>query len=211
MAGKTLSLDHFVPNGKVSTGLMTKWNDKWVFALTESKYWYYKDGCLHVSLVCLGGKQEAGETLPQALAREVREEAHCDTRIISSPETLFVWANDQQERRTLDLDEPAPFLVWNTTIVLKDKNAQPYTVPYITAVYRGQLLSQPQPGAEIPGLAFLSAEEIAAIDQSMKLSLADIELIMQPDYTLDQPVRFILMGSALYVARLGLMEALELF
>lgn len=154
-----LDLRRFVPGGRVSTGLLAWCDGRLVWAVAQPKYWQQPDNVIPV--VGIGGGQEPGESLGQAVAREAREEADVELRLLPARRTL--WVKGQQPAEVCDLraelsGEAAPLLIWQRRLELRGEDGVPYSVDYINAVFEAELLGQPRAGAEIPGLLWLTPE-----------------------------------------------------
>lgn len=200
-----LDLRRYVPDGRVSTGLIAWRDGRLVWALSQRKYWRQSNRGLIVPLVGIGGGQELDETLPATVAREAREEAATAIALRSAPSTLWVWPDEHRTescRLAVELvDEPAPALIWQRTVSYIGADGQARPLAYICPVYEADLLDEPHPAGEIPGLLSLSPAETRGLAHGPR-SLADL-LAVGAHYQgepLPEGVHLELQGSAIVVA-----------
>lgn len=198
-----LSLLSYPPTARISTGLVAWYEGRLVWALGNEKYWSTKEGVVNIPVIGIGGGMEPGESLLEAVMREAREEAAIDIRIRPARSTLLL-ASDRLEVEDFSPrlpTEPAPLLVWQRKVVLRDDKGNPCERDYVNAVYEADLLGPPRPAAEIPGLLFMP---VAALLQLLQEPLGLDALQMQGvDYQgkpLPEAALFNLQGSALFAA-----------
>ncbi|NLW16675.1 MAG: NUDIX domain-containing protein [Firmicutes bacterium] len=200
-----LNLLSYPPTARISTGLVAWCEGQLVWALGNEKYWSTKEGTLVIPVIGIGGGMEQGERLPEAVMREAREEAAVDIRIRPARSTLLL---TDERLEVTDLvaqlpEEPAPLMVWQSKISLRDDRGNPYQRDYVNAVYEAELLGQPRPAGEIPGLLLMS---VAALLQLLQAPLGLDALQKQGVNYIGRPLpdmtRFRLQGSALFVAKL---------
>lgn len=151
-----LELRQYVPNGRVSTGLLAWRNGRLVWAIGQRKYWRTEADCTVIPLIGIGGGQEEGETLIAAVQREALEEACARIAVRGAAATLWINVDAGTVARP-DLDaalagEPAPLLIWQARVTLRRDDGSPRETDYINPVYEAELLDEPRPGAETPGL-----------------------------------------------------------
>lgn len=200
-----LDLRRFVPHGRVSTGLVACYQGFLVWALSQEKYWLRQDMATIVPIIGIGGGQEQGETLTEAVARECMEEARVKVELLSSPKTLWVSSKGNCTMHSLGQvhpDEPMPALIWERKIVLRNALGHSSEVDYINSVYCGRLYDAPNAGAEIPGLLFMPVE----LYLSLRERRCDLGQLLSNGavYTglaIDDGVLIELQGSSLYVAQ----------
>ena len=199
-----LDLQKYVPNGRVSTGLITCHQGMLVWAVGQEKYWRHQDSTTIIPLIGIGGGQESGESLQETITRECLEEANAEIELCSSDKTLWISADTHQVHMLAQNypDEPMPVLIWESRVTLRTASGLPYEIDYINAVYSGALRGIPSPGSEIPGLLSLPVELFLRLHR--KALALEVLLSSGAAYTgraLDTKVRFALQGSALYVAQ----------
>ena len=199
-----LDLKKYVPDGRVSTGLLARWQGMLVWAVAQQKYWQFvSERAYRIPVVGLGGGQEEGETLEQTIAREVREEACSRVGLQSSPRTLWVRPDGcTEEVLRLGASEVNPLLIWQRAVTMRDEAGQPRQVDYINAVYDGELLDKPQPGAELPGLLFtLPGVFLQMLDRDYRLSELEEAGANYTGLPIPADSLFFLQGSAYYLAK----------
>lgn len=218
-----LNLKRYVPNGRVSTGLLVSWQGRLIWAVGQPKHWDATPNGTLIQLIGVGGGQEPGETLPRAVEREALEEANAAVRLRSAGRTVWVLPGGRVEQRDLaaernvaeggdpDADrdpaaetegEPLPLMVWQDRITARRQDRTPYELDYIVAVYEGKFLEEPAPGMEVPALVHLSeAQFLSLLDHPTPLEslVADGAKVVGSGLPEDALVR--LSGSALYLAR----------
>ena len=224
----TLDLKEHVPNGRVSTGLLVYYGGLTVWGLSRQRYWTKTtDGTL-MGLIGIGGGQEPGESLIQAVKREALEEAGADIAVQGRTPTVWAYEDGRSEIRDLthllDEGEPSPILIWQMDIPWIDDDRKPRKMQYIAAVYLARFLTDPEPMAESPGMAFISEMQLLSlldgprlmtemVSQGARLKAArrsdyvSDPLAQTDDSTVDGRVTLPgdtlvqLHGSALYLAR----------
>lgn len=153
-----MDLRSFVPHGRVSTGMLVSYSGRFVWAVSQEKYWLSRGDKCDIALIGIGGGQEPHETIIEALQRESVEEACSEVSIIGSPETIWVDAEGRGRRESLVdrfPEQKAPLLIWQRRVTLKDEHGRPYDIDYINPVFRGEFVNTPRPGAETPGLMLI--------------------------------------------------------
>ncbi|ERI92221.1 hydrolase, NUDIX family [Clostridiales bacterium oral taxon 876 str. F0540] len=115
-----------------------------------------------LGIVRLGGHVEQGESLQQALEREIKEEGSIKVKLIDSPCTLYKNSWDDS-----DYFDIADLINWNIKplVIKKDKLSS-------TAVFLSYTYEEPKPSSEAYGLVFLKYKDIINIC-SNKLTLRD--------------------------------------
>jgi len=111
-----------------------------------------------LAVVCgrIGGWRKEGESWPDCVQRELREEIACDVRLISSDQCYF--ADPQGSARPIDLeDDPRPLLVSLQHLTGRG------TGFYYNVVFRAELIGGPQPQREIDALLFFGEQHLAAL------------------------------------------------
>jgi 8-oxo-dGTP pyrophosphatase MutT (NUDIX family) len=199
-----------IGEGRVSTGLIAWHEGRLVWAIGQRKYWRAEASGLRIPVVGIGGGQEAGETLPEAVLREAREEASVAPVLRSAARTLWVWP-DEDRARVVDLSselagETAPALIWQRPRLeyIGDDGITRQLV-YVTAVYEADLPETPRPAGEIVGLLTLTPAATHA--QSIQPKTVRELVADGAVYTgagLPPDARLILQGSAAEVARFWL-------
>jgi 8-oxo-dGTP pyrophosphatase MutT (NUDIX family) len=153
-----LDLKQYVPNGRVSSGLLAWYKGRLVWCCAQPKYWATDGDITRISLIGVGGGQEAGETLMDTIKREAMEEAHAEIREVSARRTVWVTADGKAEVKDLSPElagEPAPLLIWQRQVTLRQEDSTPYLKDYINPVYEAAIMNEPYPGMETPGLFIL--------------------------------------------------------
>lgn len=201
-----LDLKRFVPNGRVSTGLLAWRAGRLVWAISQRKYWQNDGRQTVIPLVGIGGGQETGETLTDTVRREAMEEAQSRIAIRGARGTLWVNADTgvvEQRDLAAALDgEAAPLLVWQMHLSLRNDDGTPRELDYINPVYEADLLDEPRPGAETPGLLHVApATYLELADEPRTLSelLQTGATYIGADLPLD--CLLVTQGSALFLAR----------
>jgi 8-oxo-dGTP pyrophosphatase MutT (NUDIX family) len=162
-----LDLKEYVPNGRVSTGLLAYYGGRTVWSLSPHRYWTKtRDGTL-MGLIGIGGGQEPGENLVQTVKREALEEAGADIEIQGRMPTVWAYEDGRSETRDLtgllDYGEPSPILVWQMDLPWIGDDGKARKMPYVAAVYLARFLSEPEPRTESPGLAFVSEDQLLSL------------------------------------------------
>ncbi|HHW27154.1 MAG TPA: NUDIX domain-containing protein [Firmicutes bacterium] len=162
-----LDLREYVPNGRVSTGLLAYYDGFTVWSLSPRRYWTKtQDGTL-MGLIGIGGGQEPGESLVQTVKREALEEAGADIEIQGGTPTVWAYEDGRSETRDLsgllDDGEPSPILVWQMDIPWISDDGQRRKMPYVVAVYLARFLCGPEPKTESPGLVFVSEDQLLSL------------------------------------------------
>jgi 8-oxo-dGTP pyrophosphatase MutT (NUDIX family) len=196
-----------VGEGRISTGLIAWHEGRLVWAIGQRKYWRTEACGLRIPVVGIGGGQEPGETLPEAVMREAREEASVAPVLRSAARTLWVWP-DEDRVQVVDLSlelagEAAPALIWQRPrLDYIDNDGITRQLVYINAVYEADLPEAPRPAGEIVGLLALTPAAIRAqlveprtVQQLMAEGATCTGALLPPD------ARLILQGSAAEVAR----------
>lgn len=201
-----LDLRQHVPRGRVSTGLLAWRSGRLVWAVAQRKYWRCEDGRTLIPLTGIGGGQEAGETLTGAVRREAMEEA--GARIFIRGARGMLWVNadsgavDRPDLTAALAGEAAPLLIWQMHLTLRNDDGSPRELDYINPVYEADLLDEPAPGAETPGLLSMTAELFQGL-RGQPRPLADLlrdgatyrGAELPPDSVM------VLQGSALFLAK----------
>lgn len=196
-----------VGEGRASTGLIAWHEGRLVWAIGQRKYWRTETSGLRIPVVGIGGGQEAGETLPEAVMREAREEALVTPVLHSATRTLWVWP-DEDRAQMVDLSselagETAPALIWQRPrLEYIDKDGVTRRLTYINAVYEADLPEAPRPAGEIVGLLALTP----AATRSQLIDPRTVRELMAQGAiyagaALPPDARLILQGSAAEVAR----------
>lgn len=115
-----------------------------------------------LGIVRLGGHVEQGESLLQALEREIKEEGSIKVKLLDSPCTLYknIWEDS-------DYFDITDLINWNVKplVIKKDKLSS-------TAVFLSYTEEEPKPSSEAYGLVFLKDKDIINIC-SNRLTLRD--------------------------------------
>ncbi len=200
-----LDLRKYVPSGRVSSGLLAWWQDRIVFAVAQERYWVKQTDQTRISLIGIGGGQEAGETLIDTIRREAREEANAEINIKGAQATLWIDAEGNVTRPNLQAElsgEPAPLLIWQLQVTLRRDDGTPYTKDYISPVYEAEFITEPTPGMETPGLLFLPADSwLSLLDQPRPLSALLQSGCEYIGAALPEDTVLELQGSAQFLAR----------
>ncbi|MGE5590594.1 MAG: hypothetical protein ACM3ZA_08255 [Bacillota bacterium] len=205
-----LNLKRYVPNGRVSTGLLVTWEGRQVWAAAPAKHWDV-DGRTIIPLVGVGGGQEPGESLTEAVSREALEEARAEVRLRPARRITWVKPGGRVEQRdpARDADlaaelggEPVPLMVWQQSITARCEDRSEYDLDYIVAVYQGEFLQDPEPGMEVPALVHVTeAQFLALLDRPAPLDGLAAQGARVVGSGLPDHVLVRLSGSALYLAR----------
>lgn len=205
LVNQVLELRQYVPEGRVSTGLVALFQQRLVWSITQPKYWRNECGRRVIGLIGIGGGQEAGETLIEALKRECHEEASTDVDVLGAQSTLWVDATGIANEHNLSgehPEEPMPLLIWQRKVLLRDDHGQTRLTDYINGVYHGILRGKPVPTKDAPGFVLLSAKLMESLQQR-PATLRELEA-NGAEYLgveLDGDTVFELQGSAHYAAR----------
>ncbi len=223
-----LDLKEHVPDGRVSTGLLAYYEGFTVWGLSRQRYWTKIPGGILTGLIGIGGGQEPGENLIQAVKREALEEAGAGIEVQGRTPTVWAYEDGRSELRDLndllDEGEPSPILIWQMDIPWIDDDRKPRKMQYIAAVYLARFLSEPKPMAESPGMAFISGAQLLSLLDGPRLMSemvtqgARLKAARRSDYitdplaqaegttedgriTIPDDIMVELHGSALYLAR----------
>ncbi len=159
-----LDLRPLAPGGRVSTGLLGWYAGRLVFATSRRQYWELDaNGRPLVGLIGVGGGQESGESLPDAVRREAIEETGSPVELIPAGGTIVCFEGGRLEGWPAQTDEPTPVLVWQRVIRWLEDGGGPRPLAYATAVYEGRFLKEPSPAAETPGLVFLTEDQLLSL------------------------------------------------
>lgn len=162
-----LDLKEYAPHGRVSTGLLVYYEGLTVWGLSRQRYWTKTEDGTVTGLIGIGGGQEPGESLIQAVKREALEEAGADIKVHGRTPTVWAYEDGRSETRDLlpllDVGEPSPILIWQMDIPWIDDYGEPWKMQYVTAVYLAEFLAEPKPMAENPGLVFLSEAQLLSL------------------------------------------------
>ena len=195
----------YPPTARISTGLVAWYQGRLVLALAQVKYWSSNEAGVSIPVIGIGGGMEPGETLLAAVAREAREEASVAISIQGAQSTLLLSSNDVLEERDFSgklAEEPAPLLVWQRQVTLRDDCGNPYDRDYVNAVYEAMLSQQPYPSSEIPGLLFMPvAVFLALLEQPTDWNDLQQQGVEYLGKQLPTDAAFYLQGSAEFVAR----------
>lgn len=197
-----LDLRPLAPGGRVSTGLLGWYGGRLVWSTSRPRYWEKRgDGTTTVALIGIGGGQEAGETLAEAVRRESIEETASPVTIVPASRTLFCYDDGRLEDREPDGDEPAPLLVWQREVTWRDDDGGRRPLAYATAVYEGRFVLPPVPSGETVGLAFLTPDHFLSLKEKGR-PLDDLLAEGAEFDWPDRPARvtLTLSGSAAYLA-----------
>jgi 8-oxo-dGTP pyrophosphatase MutT (NUDIX family) len=200
-----LDLKKHVPRGRVSTGLLGRYQENYVWAISREAYWHRVPQGTLMGIVGVGGGQEKGETLTGAVEREAMEEA--DSRISIAGAGRTVWAYGSGRAKTVDLKislagEPAPLLIWQAPMNYLGSKGEPRVTDYICAVYQAEFLDRPRRTTEVTGLMFCGIEDFRAMLRE-PVSLQGI-LARGGGYDglpIPEDACFELHGSPMYLAR----------
>lgn len=202
---RLLSLLTYPPTARISTGLVAWYQERLVWALAQEKYWSSNEAGVSIPVIGIGGGMEPGETLLTTVVREAREEASVDIGIQGAQSTLLLSSKDVLEGRDFSGElgeEPAPLLVWQRQVTLRDDCGNPYVRDYVNAVYGAVLSQQPCPSGEIPGLLFMPvAVFLALLQQPTDWNALQQQGVEYQGKQLPTDAVFHLQGSALFVAR----------
>jgi 8-oxo-dGTP pyrophosphatase MutT (NUDIX family) len=198
---------HIVGDGRVSTGLIAWHEGRLVWAIGQRKYWRTEASGLRIPVVGIGGGQEAGETLPEAVVRETREEASVTPTLRSAVQTLWIWP-DEDRTQVVDLSselagETVPALIWQRPrLDYIGSDGVTRQLVYINAVYEADLPKAPRPAGEIVGLLALTpAATHAQLVQPRTVRELVADGAVYTGAALSPDARLILQGSAAEVAR----------
>lgn len=203
---------HMVGDGRVSTGLIARHEGRLVWAIGQRKYWRTEASGLRIPVVGIGGGQEAGETLPEAVLREAREEASVTPVLRSATRTLWVWP-DEDRTQVVDLSvelagETVPALIWQRPRLqyIGDDGVARQLI-YVNAVYEADLPEAPRPAGEIVGLLALTpAATRAQLVEPRTVRELVADGAVYTGATLPPDARLVLQGSAAEVARYWLTD-----
>ncbi|MGE5654302.1 MAG: hypothetical protein ACM3ZQ_08615 [Bacillota bacterium] len=196
-----MDIRHMAPGGRVSTGLLAWHDQRLVFTISQPSYWLVEQGRTRIDLIGIGGGQEAGETLTEAVCREAVEEAGEEIAIVGAKRTLISWQDGRLEQMDAPAGETAPLLIWQRMIPIKKPGREPYDCTWATAVYEGVFHNRPHPASESPALVWIGLQDFLTLAEHPR-PLAELlgngtfyEGVELPDGTLVG-----LSGSALYLA-----------
>ncbi len=161
-----LDLRRYVPDGRVSTGLLGWYDDRLVWAVGRRRYWRDAGGRTLVPLIGVGGGQEDGESLIEAVQREALEEANAPIVLVGARRT--VWVDGENAATAVDLagqlaGEPAPVLIWQVRARLIGDAGVAKETGIICPVYEAIFGAEPTPGAETPALLFTYPRQVLAL------------------------------------------------
>jgi len=186
----------------VSTGLLGTYEGRLVWAVSREAYWRKTQAGTVMGLVGVGGGQEQGESLLETVAREAMEETCSRIRITGAKRTVWAYGDGTAKVVDLEVDEPAPALIWQAPLNYLDSNDAWRVIDYICAVYRGEFLDRPKPAAEVIGVVLCGIDEFRAmLDKPVPLKTV---LAQGGEYIgrdLPDDTLFELHGSASYLAR----------
>ena len=125
-------------------GVFLKWNNRFLVAVGNEKYWDKTKQPWIITYTSTGGHVEAGETREEAIRREVKEELGCEVELLSSDQTLFTSLEDPNLIPYTLNEDLNPILVYNSQ-----------NIQMSVCVYLGRLLSPPIPQQEVPAIILL--------------------------------------------------------
>ncbi len=193
------------PSGRVSTGLLAWHGERLVFSISQPSYWTQEQGRTRIDLIGIGGGQEPGESLAEAVSREAVEETGEEIALISARSTLVSWQDGRVEQMQADANDLLPLLVWQRMIPIKKPGREPYDCTWATAVFEGVFIKQPQPASETPALVWIGLEEFLRLAER-PCPLSDL-VVRGATYQVAEHTKLPeglivgLSGSALYLAQ----------
>jgi 8-oxo-dGTP pyrophosphatase MutT (NUDIX family) len=129
------------------TGIIAKYNDRFIFAIGNKRFWTQEKGSLTITYTAIGGKVEEGETFVSAAIREVQEESDTQVDLIDSPKTLL-WDFTTRKSKIVRLEEKM------TKPVIIYKRADDDAI-WVVYVFLANFKTEPIPKMEVPALLLL--------------------------------------------------------
>lgn len=157
----------------IGVSSIIKSNDKLLFTLSKKAYWRQNNDTTEISFSCAGGKVENGETIVEALKREAMEEICCDIQPIHSKITYYIDL-EKNKNEIKNLEKPSPIVVFEEKYpgIPGNFNAKGNWFSLIF-IFKSNILGQPRPSREIPGLLYIDVNLLQKTPQ--KVSLKFIE------------------------------------
>ena len=159
------TLDRFItePDAAVVAGCLTNSEGLHVFVIPRR---YVETAGRDIRFHCAGGKPQTGETLLEALHREVREEINAEVSIEASTQTRFVTSFAEQAPMYIE-GSPAPSIIYNR-IRENDPNlpdSEQWIVAWNATILLGDDgLERPlKPRGEIGAVLYLTPEMLKEI------------------------------------------------
>ncbi len=155
--------DWVEPGGHVTSGLILEYDGRYVFGIEPRFQWNRTGERWTLHYIGIGGHQDPGETWMETVIREAQEEARCRIELMDAGQTCECLSDGRLRPLDLVWEEPVrPWLLWRDRFRLPDRRGPgEVEIPFLGLVFRARAVSTPAPGAEIPALIGLSADQVA--------------------------------------------------
>ncbi|HZW49227.1 MAG TPA: hypothetical protein VFF80_03730 [Bacillota bacterium] len=192
---------------RFSTGMLSTWQGRLVFALSQPSYWQWEeDGSVVIHCIGIGGGLEGAENFSQAVAREAIEEASVPVDLREPPGGATLYLSPTEQLQTISGpwsdSTPAPLFLWQKQWIVCKPGKEPYFRTWFTPVYWGEFAAEPQASMENMAIIQVPPELFPNLLQPRLLTELEKEgLILQGhDLPARDKIKIGLSGTAYYLA-----------
>ncbi len=192
---------------RFSTGLLSTWQGRLVFALSQPAYWQNEeDGSVVIHCIGIGGGLEGSENFSQAVAREAIEEASAAIDLKEPPYGSTLYLSPEQQLQTISGpwsdSQPAPLFLWQKQWIVRKPGQEPYYRTWFTPVYWGEFQAEPRASMENLAIVQVPAALFPSLLQPRLLTELEQEglLLQGHDLPAREKIKIGLSGTAYYLA-----------